>query len=156
MVHVSESLAGRLSLMELTPLLRTELAAKAPRDRLWLCGGYPDGGVLNPQRYPRWQLDYLALLTQRDLPNWGLPSKPQTTDRLLRMLAALHGQIWNASQVGQSLGLSYKTVNTYLEFDVQQVPRRLVHCGSHPEGRKTPDVSAAVSRRVSAESSEPR
>ena len=90
MVHVSESLAGRLSLIELTPLLWTELGAQASKDRMWLCGGYPDGGVLNPQRYPRWQLDYLALLTQRDLPNWGLPSKPQMTDRLLRMLAALH------------------------------------------------------------------
>jgi len=116
MVHVSESLAGRLSLMELTPLLWTELGTKASRDRMWLCGGYPDGGVLDRHRYPRWQLDYLALLTQRDLPNWGLPSKPQTTDRLLRMLAALHGQIWNASQVGQSLGLSYQTVNTYVDY----------------------------------------
>jgi len=105
MVQVSESLAGRLSLVELTPFLVR-----------WLCGGYPDGGVLEPKRYPQWQLDYLALLTQRDLPNWGLPAKPQTTDRLLRMLAALHGQEWNASQVGQSLGLSYHTVNSYLDY----------------------------------------
>jgi predicted AAA+ superfamily ATPase len=61
-------------------------------------------------------MDYLTLLTQRDLPNWGLPSKPKTTDRLIRMLAALHGQTWNASQVGQSLGLSYQTVNTYVDY----------------------------------------
>src|SRR5438132_10316002 len=54
--------------------------------------------------------------TQRDLPNWGLPAKPQRTDRLLRMLAALHGQVWNASQVGQSMGLSYQTVNSYLDY----------------------------------------
>jgi hypothetical protein len=32
------------------------------------------------------------------------------------MLAALHGQVWNASQVGQSLGLSYQTVNTYVDY----------------------------------------
>jgi hypothetical protein len=116
MVQVSESLAGRLSLLELTPLLWTELGAAASRERLWLCGGFPDGGVLESRQYPRWQLDYLTLLSQRDLPNWGLPAKPQTTERLLRMLAALHGQIWNASQVGQSLGLSYQTVNSYLEY----------------------------------------
>jgi hypothetical protein len=78
--------------------------------------GFPDGGVLQPARFPRWQHDYLALLTQRDLPNWGLAAKPQTTDRLLRMLAAVHGQVWNASQVGQSLGLSYQTVNSYLDY----------------------------------------
>lgn len=116
MVQVSESLAGRLSLIELTPFLWTELNSKALRERRWLAGGYPDGGVRKPRQYPRWQLDYLALLTQRDLPSWGLPAKPQTTDRMLRMLAALHGQTWNASQVGQSLGLSYQTVNSYLDY----------------------------------------
>jgi predicted AAA+ superfamily ATPase len=116
MAQVSESLAGRLSLVELTPFLLPELNAKASQKRRWLCGGYPDGGVLNPKQYPRWQLDYVSLLAQRDLPTWGLPSKPQTTERLLRMLAALHGQEWNASQVGSSLGLSYHTVNSYLDY----------------------------------------
>ena len=116
MVQVSESLAGRLSLVELTPFLGTELKNKPSRERRWLCGGYPDGGVLVPSNYPRWQLDYLALLGQRDLPTWGLPAKPQTTSRLLRMLAAIHGQVWNASQVGQSMGLSYQTVNSYLDY----------------------------------------
>jgi len=119
MAHVSESLAGRLSQIELTPFLWTELTPTA-RKRLWLRGGYADGGVLEPARlpgrYPRWQLDYLALLAQRDLPTWGLAAKPQTTDRLLRMLAAAHGQVWNASQIGQSLGLSYQTVNSYLDY----------------------------------------
>jgi uncharacterized protein len=116
MVQVSESLAGRLSLLELTPFLLTELEDRVDLDRRWLCGGYPDGGVLDPSMYPQWQLDYLALLSQRDLPTWGLPAKPRTTDRLLRMLAALQGQLWNASQVGRSLGLSYHTVNDYLEY----------------------------------------
>ena len=116
MVQVSESLAGRLSLIELTPFLFTELTAKASCNRHWLCGGYPDGGVLTPERYPRWQLDYLTLLSQRDLPTWGLSAKPQMTDRLLHMLAALHGQVWNASQLGKSLGLSYHSVNSYLDY----------------------------------------
>lgn len=116
MIRVSESLAGRLSIIELTPFLWTELKSESSRERRWLCGGYPDGGVLKLKRYPRWQLDYLALLAQRDLPLWGLPAKPQTTDRLLRMLAAVHGQMWNASQLGQSLGLSYQTVNSYVDY----------------------------------------
>ena len=93
-----------------------ELGSKTMRDHCWLHGCYPDGGVLDARQFPRWQLDYLALLTQWDLPMWGLPAKPQTTNRLLKMLAAVHGQIWNASQVGQSLGLSYHTVNGYLDY----------------------------------------
>ena len=116
MTQVSESLAGRLSLVELTPLLWSELDSDTARERLWLHGGYPDGGVLDSGRYPRWQLDHLTLLTQRDLPAWGLPSRPQTTDRLVRMLAAVHGQPWNASQVGQSLGVAYHTVNAYVDY----------------------------------------
>ena len=115
MRHVSESLAGRLGLVELAPLLCTELP-DVPLAGRWLRGGFPEGGVTGGARFPQWQLDYLTLLAQRDLPAWGLPAKPAVTDRLLRMTAAVHGQIWNASQVGQSLGLSYHTVNSYLDF----------------------------------------
>ncbi len=116
MTHVSESLVGRLSLVELTPFRWNELPAKAARHRLWFYGGYPEGGAIHPARYPRWQHDYLALVADRDLPNWGLPAKPEVTRRLLKMLAAVHGQVWNASQIGQSLGISYHTVNTYLDY----------------------------------------
>ena len=115
MRHVSESLAGRLGLVELAPLLCSELPAVQLAER-WLRGGFPEGGVTGGGRFPQWQLDYLTLLAQRDLPVWGLPAKPAVTDRLLRMTAAVHGQIWNASQVGQSLGLSYHTVNSYVDF----------------------------------------
>ncbi len=113
--QVSESLAGRLSLVELTPFLMTELS-NVPLRTVWCLGGYPEGGVLNRARFPQWQLDYLALLAQRDLPSWGLPAGPQATGRLLKMIAAVHGQVWNASQIGEGLGISYKTVNSYLDY----------------------------------------
>ena len=115
MKHVSESLAGRLSIVELSPFTLSELP-NTPLKELWLRGGFPDGGILTSSLYPQWQKDYLDLLTQRDLPNWGLSAKPQVMQRLLKMLAAVHGQLWNASQIGQSLGLSYHTVNSYVHF----------------------------------------
>lgn len=116
MTQVSESLAGRLAIVELSPFTWEELPEGEQRERLWWCGGYPAGGATEPRHYPQWQLDYLALLSQRDLPAWGMPAKPQQTDRLLRMLAAVHGQLWNASRIGQSLGVSYHTVNAYLDY----------------------------------------
>lgn len=116
MTRVSQSLAGRLSVVELTPLLWGELPGATARGRMWLCGGYPEGGVLSPRRFPRWQLDYVGLLAQRDLPAWGLPARPQLIQRLMRMLAVLQGQILNASQIGASLGISYHTVNSYLDY----------------------------------------
>ncbi len=116
MRHVSESLAGRLALVELTPFALWELECEEQRERRWLVGGYADGGVLRGDGFPVWQRDYLALLAQRDLPNWGLPARPQLTERLLRMIAAGNGQEWNATQYGKSLGISYHTVNGYLDY----------------------------------------
>ncbi|MCY2925326.1 MAG: ATP-binding protein [Planctomycetota bacterium] len=110
MREVSESLAGRLSLVELTPLALEELSPDR-MDDLWLYGGYPLGGILQPRRYTVWPRDYLNLL-----PAWGLPAAPQVTARLIQMLAAVHGQVWNASQIGQSLALSYQTVNSYVDY----------------------------------------
>lgn len=115
MRHVSESLAGRLSVCEMTPLGAAEMPEKE-WDRLWHFGGYPDGGVLSPSAFPVWQADYLTLLAQRDFPVWGFPALPTVTARFFKMLAAVNGQPWNASQLGQSLGLSYHTVNGYLDF----------------------------------------
>ncbi|MFQ5513495.1 MAG: ATP-binding protein [Myxococcota bacterium] len=116
MREVSESLAGRLALVELTPFLWRELESDPQRERLWAVGGYPDGGLLRPSRFPKWQSDYLDLLAQRDLPNWGLSAAPSLTRRLMRMLAAVHGQAWNASAIARSLGIDFKTVNRYVDY----------------------------------------
>ena len=116
MKNVSESLAGRLAVCELHPLLLAELGERSDEDELWLRGGFPNGGILKRKNFPVWERNYLALLAERDLPAWGLPAKPQTTLRFFKMLAACHGQIWNASKIGASLGLSYHTVNHYLDY----------------------------------------
>jgi hypothetical protein len=115
MRDVSESLAGRLGLIHMTPFLLPELKARQ-MDDLWLRGGYPDGGILDPAMFPQWQDSYLELLTARDLPNWGLPAKPRQTVRLLAMLAASHGLPLNASQIGASMALDHKTVLSHCDF----------------------------------------
>ena len=134
MAGVSQSLAGRLGVVELTPLSLGELAPEQ-QDRLWLCGGFPDGGVLGGAGFPDWQLDYLNLLARRDLPEWGLPARAPTTMRLFRLLAADHARQWNASGVGAALGLSYQTINRYVDrledaFLVRRLP------AYHPNLRK--------------------
>lgn len=115
MQRAGQALTGRLALCQLTGFLALERPAQE-WDSLWQRGGYPDGGILDASRFPDWQQNYLALMAQRDLPSWGLPAQPVLIQRLFRMLAALHGQMWNASQLGKSLGLSYHTVNTYADF----------------------------------------
>ena len=83
MREVSESLAGRIALGELTPLDLEELQLQK-EDDLWLMGGYPDGGILNSDTFPGWQQNYLDLLAMRDLPLLGLPAKHQVTKRFFK------------------------------------------------------------------------
>ena len=115
MQNVSESLAGRIEFVRMSPFILPELAA-GQLDALWLCGGYPDGGILDAAMFPRWQDSYVDALVTRDLPTWGLPAKSQLTRRLLHMLAASHGQPLNASQLGAALSLDHKTVQRYIDY----------------------------------------
>lgn len=115
MKNVSESLAGRMGLVHMTPFILPELKS-GQLDDLWLYGGYPDGGILEVRMFPEWQQNYLEMLTTRDLPTWGLPAKPQQTMRLLAMLAANNGQPLNTSQLGASLSLDHKTILSYCDF----------------------------------------
>jgi predicted AAA+ superfamily ATPase len=112
---VSESLAGRVAFVEMSPLSLCEPTGQTI-DSLWLYGGYPDGGVLDPSLFPDWQNSYLAALTTSDLPKWGMSASAQMTRRLLHMLAVHHGQPLNASQIGQALAIDHKTVQRYIDF----------------------------------------
>ena len=117
--RISESLAGRVALVELTPLSFKELILSGPpkhKKDFWLRGGFPDGGILKASYFPHWQKNYLTVLAQGDFPLWGLPASPQTTLKLMKMLSHVHGGIWNASKIGSSLGLTYKTINNYVDF----------------------------------------
>jgi len=113
MRNVGESLAGRMAMVELSPFILGEVN---DLESLWRFGGYPDGGILDKSVFPVWSENYLRTMAERDLPTWGLAAKPQLTQRLFRMLAAEQGSILNLSKLGQSLGISYHTVGTYLDY----------------------------------------
>ena len=115
MQNVSDSLAGRISYLELTPFILPEVQASRWKD-LWFFGGFPDGGILKKKQYYLWQKDYLTSLTAKDLPDLGLNARPSLILKLISFLASVHGGLWNASQLGKSLGLSYHTVNQYVSF----------------------------------------
>jgi uncharacterized protein len=118
----SESLAGRVSYLELTPFLASELMpAEAPVDlnlmqKLWLRGGFPQS-FLSPSAETsyQWRADFIQTFIGRDLREMGVNVPVDTLFRFWRMLAHLHGQQFNASAIGASLGgVSHKVVATYL------------------------------------------
>lgn len=113
---VSQSLAGRIGIFELDPLLARE-AATGPRPRawkdVWLRGGFPAALRGN---FRDWWESYLRLYVERDLPMLGLEARPLLLRRLLTMLAHAQGGLANASQLGASLGVSHNVVQRYLDI----------------------------------------
>ncbi|MGD8706734.1 MAG: ATP-binding protein [Syntrophobacterales bacterium] len=116
--HISESLAGRVGIVELTPFLFSEITdLKIGLADFWLKGGFPDalkekGG----SRWQRWQENYLRTFIERDIPRFGVKLSPIQIRRLMGMLAHQHSGIFNASDLGRSLGVSYHTIRHYLDL----------------------------------------
>lgn len=112
----SESLAGRISYLDLYPFSLEEVGAKH-MDKLWLRGGYPDAFLAGSDA-DAFQIvsDILRSFTERDLPALGLGAAPASTTQLLRMLSAVHGNVLNMAMLGKSMGLSGPTIKTYLRF----------------------------------------
>ncbi|WP_353091148.1 ATP-binding protein [Methylibium sp.] len=124
-----ESLAGRVSYVELTPLLVTELNPDlGGLQSLWLRGGYPLSHLAaTAEASYTWRQDFIRTFLQRDLPGMGVRVAAETLGRFWRMLAHLQGQFFNASQLGLSLGgASHSTAVRYLDVLVDtMMVRRL-------------------------------
>jgi len=113
-----ESLAGRVSYVELTPLLAAELQPDlATLQSLWLRGGYPMSWLADSDSAAfQWRQDFIATFLQRELPSLGLRVPAETMRRFWTMLAHLQGQMFNASALGQALGgASHSTTTRYLD-----------------------------------------
>lgn len=112
----SETLAGRIGYIELTPLQLSEVGA-SERDRLWLRGGFPPAFLASSNAASwQWRKDYIAAFLERDLPALGIGIPPQSMRRFWMMLAHYHGQLLNFSELGRSFGAADTTVRRYLDI----------------------------------------
>lgn len=112
----SESLAGRIGYLELTPFVEAEVGCST-RDRLWLRGGFPRS-FLAPTDALSWAwLDsFIQTFLERDIPQLGIRVPATTMRRFWQMCAHLHGDLWNHAKVATSLGVTGKTVGHYLDI----------------------------------------
>lgn len=110
-----ESLAGRVALIELTGFRLAEVGNEF-QDRLWLRGGFPRSFLATDDgASDRWRKNFVATFLERDLAQLGFGVQPPLILRLWTMLSHMHGQIWNASPLASSLGVSAHTVRNYLD-----------------------------------------
>ena len=107
----SESLAGRIGLLELTPFGVSELSRTRKAEARWFWGGFPTALASRGAAARRdWLASYLRTILERDLPALGVKLPPVRLGALLKMLTHVHGNLLNVSDLARSLGVSPHTV----------------------------------------------
>jgi len=113
----AESLAGRIRYREVFPITLAEKENNLIQQEVWFRGGFPDALLAGSQQEAmEWQADFVRSYTTREMPLLGLAMPPVQMERLLQMLAHLHGQLINYSQIARSLGVSQPTVTNAIYF----------------------------------------
>jgi predicted AAA+ superfamily ATPase len=108
---VSESLAGRVGIVELTPFLAGELAGRRSAADRWFWGGFPPVHDLREaDARGEWLGAYVSTLLERDLPALGIGLPPRRLRTLWTMLTHVHGSLLNVSDLARSLSVSPHTV----------------------------------------------
>lgn len=123
--QASESLAGRIAQLELSPFQAREIlpisdsqeTITANLNRLWVRGGFPLSWLaIDDDASLRWREAFIATYLERDIPALG-PRIPVTTlRRLWTMLAHTQGGLLNQSQLAASLAISGQTVARYIDL----------------------------------------
>ncbi len=143
--HISESLAGRIAVMELSPLSLAEawqldpapfyalIASQAPpsellevvRPRLdirqvwqyWLTGGYPELWLNPDPEFSRlWQRNYIDTYLMRDISTLFPNLNRDRYRQFILILAQATGTILNNAEIARILGISEPTVRDWFQI----------------------------------------
>ena len=123
----SESLAGRVSFIDVTGFSLAELGADA-LPRLWWRGGFPRAWLAPDDAVARqWIDDFRRTFLERDIPQLGIQVPAATLGRFWTMVAHYHGQVLNVAELARALGSSEPTARRYLyilsgTYVVRQLP----------------------------------
>jgi len=117
----SETLAGRIAYLELTPFLLRELnnnhQNEIPMKKVWLKGGFPLSLLTTSDKASfRWRENFVQTFLERDIPALGINLPPRTLERLWSMTAHYHSQTINSSALGKSLNLSHTAIRKYIDI----------------------------------------
>ena len=121
----SETLAGRINYLKLTPFLWAEIRSEANLETYMVKGGFPRSLLADDKLSMQWRESFVTTFLERDLLQFsGFNSVAMR--RLWQMLAHSNGQTANYSAIGSSLGVSHTSVKKYIDllegtFMVRQV-----------------------------------
>lgn len=110
----SESLAGRIGYIEVMPFSLEETHEST---LLWTRGGFPKSYLADTDAQSfNWRKNYISTFLEQDIPTLGFQIPPQQMRRFWLMLAHYHGQLLNASELGNAMGISHHTVKRYIDI----------------------------------------
>jgi len=118
----AETLAGRITFVELAPFLLPEVAPPSGNPasvmkKLWLRGGYPDSFLARSQQESyAWRQAFISTFLERDIWQLGFRVSATRMRRFWEMLAHVHGQVWNASALARNFDVSAPTVRHHLDL----------------------------------------
>ena len=137
--QAGESLAGRVAMLELTPLTALEVEdRRTVRERLWLRGGFPESCLASDDEISfAWRKDFVRTYLERDIATFGVRVPATTLERLWTMLAHRQGTLLNASALARALEVSAQSVTRYIDLLVDLL---LV--------RRLPPLTANVGKRL--------
>ena len=112
----AETLAGRIAHHVLPGFTPDEIGPRS-LERLWLRGGFPRSFLAHSDAASAtWREEFVSTFLERDLPQLGIRTASAMLRRFWTMLAHAHGQVWNASDFGRSLGISDQSARHYLDL----------------------------------------
>jgi hypothetical protein len=137
--RVADSLAGRMEIVRMLPLARSEIVGRrptfldevfsgrvpAPRDlllgddlmRAVLAGGYPEALTRRSERRRQdWADAYVEAVVTRDLKDIAVVERLTDLPKFMRLLAEHSGQMANYSELGCGIGVDYKTSQRYVRL----------------------------------------
>ncbi|TDW96832.1 ATP-binding protein [Dinghuibacter silviterrae] len=117
----SETLAGRIRYLELSPFSSWEIYTDDPLafnpEKLWFRGGFPNSFLApTDDESWEWRNDFISTYIERDLPLMGPQVSATRMKRFWTMLAHYHGQQVVYSDLGKSLEVSHTTIKSYLDI----------------------------------------
>jgi len=113
--QASESLAGRVEIIEMSGFNLGEVGLDVLQ-MLWVRGGFPRSFLAETEGDSvEWRKQFVRTFLERDLSQMGFRMSPQVMGRFWTMASHYHGQIWNASEIAASMGVSHQTSRNYLD-----------------------------------------
>lgn len=132
----SETLAGRVSYCELTPLTVQEVD-RTDFFSLWLRGGFPDSYLAaDDEQSLEWRDNFITTYLERDIPQLGPRIPAETLRRFWTMLAHTQGQLFNASALARGLEVTSVTISRYLDLLADLLLVRRLRPWTSNQGRR--------------------